>query len=1118
MCASALAFSRIDPQVEVTFRPGHDGEFCVQHLAVGYGKVTQRVSTSTYVVTLTTSLDLDRAIHRMTARSSVLSVRLLPPQLPQSKLKSMGVTELAEVIADYKELYEEYEERNPELKSEEEEAGEEMDEVPGLDFLEGYLQHKRNRAYPFEEIDFSGFQEVVRERLNDQAEPRESSVFDRLGVKAPNFGNIKPTSSSVWEFLGPQNLDPPYRIYYGLGPLSGRVNAIAVHPTQSNTVYLGATQGGVWKTTDGGTNWLPLSDSWPMLGVSSLAIHPTNPDLVLAGTGDFHGFDIAGMGVMRSTDGGNTWTNVGSAMGTSRVSEIVFDPSNPQIVIATTGRSGSGKIWRSTDAGQTWSPASGTTADWSDVTIGIPDGNGVRTYLAVAGGSTPRIYRSTDQGASWTSLSVPTSGSQNPLSIAASKLASGTAYLLATSNRTVFKTTDSGQTWTDVTNNFPNGSNNYNWSQGWYDYHINTSVAGTQDAIFVGLIDIVMSRDGGATWRNIGGSNYTATYNGTAITHNDQHSFAVDPQDANRVWVGNDGGIFRAVYNPNNDSITWSRLSATLGITQFYTLAVHPNNPDYLKGGTQDNATPHSLGDLAHWANPGAGDGAGCAINPQNTDIQYNSSQYQNIYRTLNEYNSSSTISVGWSGQQVPFIGRLWLDPNNPRYLYANTNYLNRWDENTDTWSMKLGGSALGSMVNAFAAAEGDSNRLYTGSNNGLVYMSTNFGSSFTRIDRQGLSGGLPNRSVSSISVNPDDKNDVIVGFYGTGAGTLWRCTNPTAASPTWTRIDGSGSNDLPNVPLSCIARDPSDPVNTIYVGTDVGVFKTTDGGNNWEDITQSKGLPNVEVSQLIFNETTGYLTASTFGRGMWRLNVNETQLAVSQLTIAPSQIIGGDDAMGTVLLDGAAPAGGTVVNLTSNDPSLVVPSTVTVPEGSTSANFVITTSEVASDTPATVTATLGTSSVDTTATVLFTYWLEVAKREHGNYLGLSGNNFSLKLSDDQRLEWAINNQAKRETDVTLAYLVPTSNLDWLRFEGELAATNAQVIYKVRLMKNGLFTLLHTGTATLQDGHFSFEIPTGLAPYIFLNEQIVVAIEFHNETSGDFPFTVKIDQIKIRVR
>ncbi len=750
-----------------------------------------------------------------------------------------------------------------------------VQEDAGTDFLEAYLYRLQQRAYPNDTVDPTAWARATMHR-NGMA-PAHIQV-NGVGIQA----------LGTWQPLGPNNLDVPYTIYWGPSPVSGRIGALAFDysdPTES-TFYAGAAGGGVWQTFDGGNTWTPLSDNWPTLEVSSIALDPTNPSTIYVGTGDFDGYWVfaSGIGLMKSTDGGATWTNLGQAQfGQTAVKSILVDPDNPQIVTVATGRGQSyyGWLWRSTDGGLTWNAVNTNYAAWDSLRIGAPDPvTGQRYYYAGGAAYGGLVYRSADRGATWTRLFPPVSGSfQYYMTLAASPTDPNTVYLIASTDQAIFKSTNAGASWVNITAGFPTGGG-YNWSQYYYDVFLDCSTrtdasGNPHDVLYVGLIDVVQSIDGGATWRSIGGPTYT--YN--ALTHNDQHGIAINPADPNAVLIGNDGGAYLLNYNPVGDAWNWTDLNAALTVTQFYHMDAHPTDPNQMLGGTQDNATPVSTGDLTHWLNRGGGDGSGVAINTANPNIQYATAQNFNpLYRTTDDWASETTFTPSFGGDRIPFTGFFTVDPNSPNLLYLGTNYLWRWNESTLSWTGRLGGQPLSSSstVDFIAVAPGDGNRIYTGSNDGQLWMTTGAGAagSWSQINT-GLTS-LPNRAITSVSVNPGNENDILAGLSGTGAAHLWRCTNTTAgAARTWINVSGTGATGLPDIPLNTIARDITDPANTWFVGTDVGVFYTTNGGATWTNATNPLGLPNVEVDQLISVPGTGYLNAATYGRGIWNIQLN---------------------------------------------------------------------------------------------------------------------------------------------------------------------------------------------------------------------------------------------------
>ncbi|MBX3096248.1 MAG: hypothetical protein KF812_05245 [Fimbriimonadaceae bacterium] len=1002
----------------------------------GWGSIAERREDGLIRVQLNPN---ERLAFRATALRSlaiVTDLKVVAPRVPNfGDINS--VSRLRASMDEYEAAYKHYERYKKSIgevddlfhEEVEGEAGE-VDEVPGLDFAEAYAEWVAERAYPFDSFDNTVYFEFAREQTQ----------------KTPTFGNSR-FAMSQWQFLGPTNLDIPYTIYYGQRPINGRVNAVAYDPNNAGTYYIGAANGGVWKTTDAGVNWMGLSDTWPLMGVSALAVHPTNSNIVLAGTGDFDGFDVAGFGIMRSTDGGGTWTNVGQAQfGSARIRRIVFDPENPNVVIAHSSGTG---IMRSTDAGITWSQVHNTSASWSELSYGAMNGGGDRRLYA---GGSGVLRRSDDRGLTWNTLTLPGSGG-GTIGVAASPVDYDTVYLLRSGNESVYKSTNGGQTWTSITAGFPGG---YNWSQSWYDWHIYCSKrdngsGGFIDVIYIGLIDVVQSPDGGTTWRNIGGgkqgNNWNATYSNTAITHNDQHSFAINPSNPNEVLVGNDGGIYRMNFLVNNpsdqsdDNVAYAKLNRNLGITQFYRIAVHRTNASYVLGGTQDNASPHSFGDLANWGNPGAGDGAGCAINPFNQQNQYASSQGHGLTRTNNAWNSSFSIRPNFSGHSTPFIGIMRLDQNTGNHLYVNTQWLNRYDVQNNTWTMKVGNVQLGNggIISEIAVADGDSNRIACGAN-GALHITTDFGVTWREIGRAGQSGGLPNRTVKGISYHPTNRNQMLVTVSGTGTPHVWRCLDTSVANPVWVSV----SNGLPNIPTNTIVRDPDDPDNTWYIGTDVGCWMTDTAGASWIDITTPWGLPRTQVSEMVMSPFSRTITAGTFGRGIWQLQL--TGGTINSVSVNPDTVYAGDPSTGTVILKVPAGAGGGVVDLSSSDGRVGVPAQITVAEGQTMGTFPITTTFATSAYSSTITATYQGQSKSAVLNVLPITVLVPDSAGEFNATPLFPGEFDrLYDSDNRRYSYFANNPRLPFAGTTIGFTSPTTTADSIKLVVEMNSAPGRV-------------------------------------------------------------------------
>jgi hypothetical protein len=349
-------------------------------------------------------------------------------------------------------------------------------------------------------------------------------------------------------------------------------------------------------------------------------------------------------------------------------------------------------------------------------------------------------------------------------------------------------------------------------------------------------------------------------------------------------------------------------LNAGLGITTFTSLAVHPDDPKILLGGAQDNATPVSTGDLENWRNRGGGDGGGVAISRARPKIQYATSQGYagsgqrppTLLTTLEFFRTDTGWELGGpaagiptpqqhippfvGSERLPFVPVVVADPNDSRVLYTGTQFLWRLNDTfpLSPWRWTHVGSTARSttaLITAIAVAPSDSRTIYTGSGDGEVWASFDRGATWTRIDSAAalcapVPGGTSCPGVLSLSVNPNDANDVVVGFGLGGLGPLFRCTAANTASRAWANISGAGATALPTLPINAVVRDPARAA-TLFVGTDLGLFASEDTGATWANAGTPFGLPNVRVTALTANAATRFLTAATYGRGIWRIDLD---------------------------------------------------------------------------------------------------------------------------------------------------------------------------------------------------------------------------------------------------
>ncbi|HKQ71025.1 MAG TPA: hypothetical protein VJT73_16880, partial [Polyangiaceae bacterium] len=630
-------------------------------------------------------------------------------------------------------------------------------------------------------------------------DPARLDVETDLGSNPDGFLAAPPLATSQWQFIGPSKL-----------PLSGRVNGVAYAPSNASIRYLASATGGVWKTTNGGTTWVPKSDMLSTLETTSVAVHPTDPDTVYVGTGDFDGQRPRySLGIIKSTDGGNTWTQLdlpsSDLYATSNgIRAIVIDPENPQIVTATSGNgvNGLGYIWRTTDGGTSWSAFS--PGVWSDLEIGAREtATGIRYYYAVRWDESG-VWRSADRGASWTKLAPsPLNYTLNPpitrapVEVAASRVNPRNVYVVADLSDGgvhLYGSTDAGQTFTEIPIGIQTSTRSITcpysarrvttYTQCGYDLALGSGgTSATGDLVYLGLqLGFGAYRPNTGAWTTIDSG------------HVDHHNVAINPNGLG-VTIANDGGVYANSFNTSTDN--WaplaSSLNSTLGLTQFYHQSTHPGDLTRAFGGTQDNGTIASLGDLTAWSQISGGDGGYARYDPSLGSRMYYTNNAPSIIRSDKSGTSPIDITPRWGGEKISAVGNIFFDSNSPRWLYTGTNYLWRYDALADTWTGRVGGNEIvrrdgplamsNATTTSVSVAKSNPNYVYTAANDGSVWMVDNARSSsvgpFTDI-----SVTLPDRDmrpITVVDVNPQNAFDILIGgdrAGDTGEGGVWRCSD----------------------------------------------------------------------------------------------------------------------------------------------------------------------------------------------------------------------------------------------------------------------------------------------------------------------------------------------------
>jgi hypothetical protein len=745
-------------------------------------------------------------------------------------------------------------------------------EESGLTPVVRYLDVARLYAWPSDKPDWKAIARATRHRQS-----MKSGQFPSPSPSSPRLRGFR-----NWEYLGPRNFDPGDGRY-----VSGRVNAIAIDPRDSATAYAGSAGGGVWKTTDRGKSWAPLSNPWPHEEVSSVAIDPSNSSIIYAGTGDFPNWGARSFGVMKSSDGGATWTNFGAAeLGDIDLNAIVVHPDDPAVVLTCGGRGPTryGMIWRSTNGGLSWALAYTVGAEWAQMAVSGPAGGRRAVYATGWNASGGVLARSFTGGETWDTLNPPWGSGQWGTGVAASPTEPGRLYLLAGKDRKIYTSPDFGDHWDDVTDDLRR--DDFEWAQLYYDWAFacgSSGGASPHDVLLLGLLHLNEWDSSRRTW--------IAVPHG----HDDVHAIAVDPSDVNRFLIGNDGGVFELTRIAGGWDI--NSLNVDLGTTQSYRGGATPFDPRIFLAAMQDNAVGSAQTGFNSWAivwPPVGGDAVAAAVHPQDPQVQFAEGgvDFYGIGRTSDRWGSQSNITPSLQGDFLdPFSMPIVMDGGGTR-LYWGTDYLWIRDEASGTWSAQVGGQKLagkGSGVRVIAVAPSNRDFVYTGSTDGQLWMGTGPAWRWTRIDDNRVRlpnrpPRLPSRQISAISVHPYHPNDILVAVGGTGSGHVWRCRDTSATQRVWEDLSGSGADALPDVPAVGIVRDPRRPSDTLYVGTDIGVFGTEKGGAEWFDLTIPHGLPAAQLSELQLVGRTLY--AVTFGRGVWRHRLPLTQSTPASASI----------------------------------------------------------------------------------------------------------------------------------------------------------------------------------------------------------------------------------------
>jgi len=708
------------------------------------------------------------------------------------------------------------------------------------------------RTYPYGTIKYNDYLDATR---------NAKSLHDKN--KDRNF---------EWDLIGPENI-------------GGRITDLAIS-NDNSTIYVGAASGGIFKTTNNGDSWNQIFNDSPVISIGDIAVDPNNSMIIYAGTGEANAssYSFLGNGIWKTTNGGITWMHSGLES-SAYIGRIIVDYNNSErVFVAACGTLFSSNnqrgVYRSINAGVDWEQILFLTDSTAAIDLVMHPTNPNILYATMwervrglnyrkSGGETSGIWKTTDGGDNWTELSNGLPSGENIGRIGIDISTSNPNILYAfydqhiDSNQNysflgIFKSINGGESWQQTNDN---SIIDMNSRFGWYFGQIRIDPNNSNQVFAMG-VDLVKTEDGGNSWEAIAG------YWNTDEIHVDHHAMLFDSEG--NLWIGNDGGL----YVSDNFGESWDHIN-NIPLTQFYAIEIDNQNPYRIYGGTQDNNTIRTLtGSLDDWNDILGGDGFYTIVNPENSNIIYAEYQWGNLYRSNDGGNSMQYIGSEWAEDRTNWSSPFVINYNNPSNLYFGTYRVWKTINGGDSWfaiSNDLTNGDDGSSyhtITTIAISKLNSNYILVGTDDGNIHLTINGG-----LDWENISQAIPQRWVTRVAFDPHNEMKI----YATLSGFRWDEENSHVFSSNdlgqnWNNI----SSNLPDLPVNCIVLDPEIP-NNIYIGTDSGIFVSFDSGNQWQSF--SYNMPKVPITDLKIHNPTRKLVSGTYGLSAFSFDLNQLNL-----------------------------------------------------------------------------------------------------------------------------------------------------------------------------------------------------------------------------------------------